>query len=1094
MIPFSLRSTYFNVDTNTDYPQAWEGPYTNNNIGTTDTNVTNAPADLVVSDVSVLETSDSGEVITVEWSVENQGADMWFDQEMYVGEAGEAASLLNPANYTLVGEQNEALTPRNITYDESSNTVYLEYNALTTDTYRLVVSDRLTNPDGITLKAPYQVDFTAISDFSELMDLEFINTRSDRANGTISFDVALTNQTEYDLSLPLNLVLQPRDNSNTAEPTGYSSISDTGAYFIDLSDSLPDGILEPKESIIEQTVTIYNPDDLRFDYEPGVYTLDTNNQAPVVTSEPLTVATAGESYVYNVAANDPDGSVVGYLLYNAPEGMTANQEGVISWSPTSTTPVESPVSLHVYDSRGGRAIQEFTVAVEGGNNQPVFSPLPKEIKGTEGKAIKLNLNATDADGDNLQYWVNNLPPGASFDSKTKIFTWLPSFEEAGTYENVRFIASDGKSEVSIATTFLIGQGNQTPKLLPVSSRTFLEGDAIRVNLQASDTEDDKLTFSSNLLPGGSFLDPNTGVFEWTPGFAQAGNYEIPFTVSDGKLSTTETFNLEILNINAAPVFDDLGDWAVAEGQTINFRAFAYDADNPGFVPTERNGSGELTLLEGSEPTVIYTVEGLPEGATFDEQTAIFNWQPGYDKAGEYEVTFTATDDGDGLEPKTASKTVAIRVGDTNRPPVVAEVTNPTVKRGEVLDLVVNTTDPDGNALTVTGTGAGGFGLPDFVTLTDNGDGTTNLNIAPVDGDRGDHPITIVATDELGATVEYSFIVTVEAFNERPVLDYIGDKVAVVGEPIEFTVYVADLDEDNLTFSATGLPPGATLTDSSTYGRATFSWTPTVEDLGNYPITISVEDSGKGDESQKLSSQQEFSILVRQSNTAPVLETGGTEEFTVAEGEALSVFFTGTDADGDELTYTATNLPAGAELDPITGELTWTPDYNSAGQYEGIEVSISDGHSSSSQTINLVVENSDRPPVLTQLPLQSTRENSSLVFTLKGNDNDGDALLYSAVSELPQGARLDTRTGEFKWKPNYGQAGDYQLEFAVTDSNGSVDTKQVEIVVANVNRAPKIEVAPQIVALGETLEFGLIGSDPDLESRGARERGSKYSSL
>ena len=208
------------------------------------------------------------------------------------------------------------------------------------------------------------------------------------------------------------------------------------------------------------------------------------------------------------------------------------------------------------------------------------------------------------------YWVDNLPPGASFDPSTKIFSWLPSFESAGTYE-VTFTATDGNQETSIATNLLISQGNQAPTLLPISDkpngmaslRTFLEGDAIRVQLQANDTENDKLTFSSNLLPGGSFLDPNTGVFAWTPGFFQAGNYQIPFTVSDGSASTTQTFNLEILNVNAAPQFDNLGDWAVAEGQTINFRAFARDGDNPSFIPQERNGEGELTLLEGSEPTV-----------------------------------------------------------------------------------------------------------------------------------------------------------------------------------------------------------------------------------------------------------------------------------------------------------------------------------------------------------------------------------------------------------------------------------------------------------------------------------------------------------
>ncbi|MEO0836110.1 MAG: CARDB domain-containing protein [Cyanobacteria bacterium J06642_3] len=74
----AARGKYVIVDVNAKIGHiAWEGPYTENNTGSTNTNVTRNPADLVVKQVDVPATSDSGESITVEWIVENEGADMW---------------------------------------------------------------------------------------------------------------------------------------------------------------------------------------------------------------------------------------------------------------------------------------------------------------------------------------------------------------------------------------------------------------------------------------------------------------------------------------------------------------------------------------------------------------------------------------------------------------------------------------------------------------------------------------------------------------------------------------------------------------------------------------------------------------------------------------------------------------------------------------------------------------------------------------------------------------------------------------------------------------------------------------------------------
>ena len=143
------------------------------------------------------------------------------------------------------------------------------------------------------------------------------------------------------------------------------------------------------------------------------------------------------------------------------------------------------------------------------------------------------------------------------------------------------------------------------------------------------------------------------------------------------------------------MFDNLDGFQVAENQTLTFLAFACDPDNPGFALPSRNADGTLTPWESTRPTVTYAVSGLPAGATFDRDTAVFSWTPGYADAGSYQVTFTATDDGDGTgTPLSTTVTVPLTVLNVNRPPVVTPIVNQTD--------TVGLTDTADVALHVTG--------------------------------------------------------------------------------------------------------------------------------------------------------------------------------------------------------------------------------------------------------------------------------------------------------------------------------------------------------------------------------------------------------
>jgi uncharacterized membrane protein len=88
--------------------------------------------------------------------------------------------------------------------------------------------------------------------------------------------------------------------------------------------------------------------------------------------------------------------------------------------------------------------------------------------------------------------------------------------------------------------------------------------------------------------------------------------------------------------------------------------------------------------------------------------------------------------------------------------------------------------------------------------------------------------------------------------------------------------------------------------------------------------------------------------------APILEF--IPDSTVKIGENLNFTVRASDADGDSLTYSASDLPTGATLNSESGLFSWTPAANQKGNYK-TTFKVSDGTFSDSETTNIsVVEN------------------------------------------------------------------------------------------------------------------------------------------
>ncbi|MDB5349218.1 MAG: hypothetical protein JWN86_465, partial [Planctomycetota bacterium] len=670
-----------------------------------------------------------------------------FDRDMFIGTASQFASVLNPANYSVKGEIVGDTPIAAVAYDSTTRTAYLRVEGLEADHYRLEVKRTVQSLDGLALSAGFASQFIAVTDLSALLSIRFTNARSDRGDHTISYDVIVTSKSTSDLLLPLVLNLSPMQQYDGA-PLGTSGQSSDGTWLIDLSASLPGGVLHPGASTVGRTITVYNPSRQRVAFDPTVSALPQANAAPSISSQPITSATTGAWYTYAAAATDPNGEPVTFVLYQSPLGMTLDSAtGLIRWTPGAASPGQADVVVLAYDTHGSRAVQEFIITVGGVNRPPVIADLAAVLAGTEGQPLRIDVIATDADGDRLMYWADSLPAGAHFDAASHALLWTPGGHSAGTYPGVRFSVSDGLHTVSRTVTLEISPAASIPLLARPTDRVVNEGDEVRFTLIGSDPDGVRLTYSSPRLPPGATLNPTTGAFQWTPSYVQHGLWNIPFVASNGVNSITQTITMTVLNVNAAPLFDNLDRFQIVENQALTFQAFAFDPDNPNYVPPSRNSDGTLTPLLGTKSSVTYSVTGLPNGASFDRDTARFSWTPGYDAAGSYQVTFVATDEGDGTGvPQTSGRIARITVINANRAPQLIAIANQTLARGASLDLLVQATDPDGEALALTANGLPALPIPAFATFTDHGDGTATLHFAPGTGDRGIYPITLRVQD------------------------------------------------------------------------------------------------------------------------------------------------------------------------------------------------------------------------------------------------------------------------------------------------------------------------------------------------------------
>ena len=195
-----------------------------------------------------------------------------------------------------------------------------------------------------------------------------------------------------------------------------------------------------------------------------------------------------------------------------------------------------------------------------------------------------------------------------------------------------------------------------------------------------------------------------------------------------------------------------------------------------------------------------------------------------------------------------------------------------------------------------------------------------------------------------------------------------------GDVLEFHLTAVDLDGDASRYEVvSGLPAGAALDSRS--GR--FRWTPRFDQAGEYRVLVRAEDTGAAGE------PREFVLHVQDVNRAPQIDV---TDHAVQLGQTLAFTVKANDPDpGDSLTYSATNLPQGASLDPGTGGFTWTPGPGQLGE-QIVVFSVTDGQATTSRSITL------------EAAVQPEAPNVTLVLTPSFPVLPGELVLIHAIAD------------------------------------------------------------------------------------------------
>jgi len=510
------------------------------------------------------------------------------------------------------------------------------------------------------------------------------------------------------------------------------------------------------------------------------------NLAPIAADDIVTLI-QGSSTTIDVLANDidPEGGPLALQAVGvAANGTVSIENGMLRYRPDERFSGSDRFSYTIVDSAGNSATANVSVTVMPGNRAPVLQPLGDLVL-IEGSQLLLQLNAEDADGDELAYRFEQAPEGAVIDAASGRISWLAAVP--GQRAEFTVTVSDGLAETSgsFQVQVLPSQPLNLPPVAGADSVSLFQDRSVLVDVLANDVdpEGQPLLLGSLTQPAHGRVAFENGRVRYTPTAGYIGADSFSYSVFDNAgASSLAIVSVQVRpseQVNRAPLAMD-DSVVMAEDDSIIIDVLANDSDADGDA---------LGIIGISAPA---------HGIALIENGRI-RYTPSPDYHGIDQLVYLV---GDGRGGEDTAR-VMITVTPVNDPPRANDDLATVVEDGSVLiDVLANDMDIDGDVLALFIVGAPAHGS---VVVEDG-----KIRYTPLADYHGSDSFSYEVRDAAGGSQTAQVRVTVAAVNDAPALEAVLDARVSRGSLVTIQLRGTDVDDDELVYRLLQGPADASI--------------------------------------------------------------------------------------------------------------------------------------------------------------------------------------------------------------------------------------------------------------------------------------------